>query len=294
MATRLYFPSAGVAPVSPPISAVDWNAHINVQRLPLNGVQGNSAIGTLTYAPDAADHLVAGRAHVAQFVSDLLPPQDIPAQQVKIQARIAEAHANNNLFLVWKIYAVSEDGQTVLGTLLPIRVDAIEAGTALTNRSDSATTTQVTVTQNFRLVVELGLSGTPTATTGVQGHNGSFSFGENAATDLPEDDAATGALNPWVQFARNFKTGVGGSFIGFAFDHVCDGGGHVELDISFNGSAPHSVVYAVDEIREPLSSLTEEQREQAALLILKLRSAGKSRAQVQAELTAPGGIVVTV
>lgn len=205
MATRLYFPSSGVAPVSPLISAVDWSAHVNAQRLPLNAVNGGSAINTLTYTPDAADHLVAGRAHVAQFVSDLLPPQDIPDQQVKIQVRIAEVHAGNNLALAWKIYAVSEDGQTVLGTLLPIRVDATEAGTALTNRGDSATTTQVTIAENFRLVIELGLSGTPAAASGIQGHNGSFSFGENAAADLPEDDATTGALNPWIQFAQNMK-----------------------------------------------------------------------------------------
>jgi hypothetical protein len=260
----------------------------------MNAINGGSVINTLTYAPDAADHLVAGAAHVAQFVSDLLPPQDIPAQQVKIQTRVSEANANNNLALAWKIYAAAEDGQTVLGTLLPLRVDATEVGTALTNRGDSATTTQVTIAQNFRLVAELGWSGTPVVTTGVQGHNGSFSFGENAATDLPEDDVATSALNPWIQFSRNLKIGVGGSFVGFAFDHVCDGGGHVELDVSFNGGSARNVVYMVDELREPLSSLTDDEMEQAALLLLKLHSAGKSRAQIQASLTAPGGVVVVI
>lgn len=205
MATRLYLPSAGSPAVSPAISATDWNAHINVVRFPLNAVNGGSAIATTTFTPDAADHLVAGRAHVAQFVSDVLPPQAIAAQVVKLQLRASEANAGNNLFVNWKIYAVTEDGQTELGTLLAVRADGTEVGTALTNRADSATTTAFSATQNFRLVLELGLGGTPANTTGVQGHNGSMSFGEAAATDLPEDDVATGALNPWIQFAQSFK-----------------------------------------------------------------------------------------
>lgn len=206
MATRLYLPATGAAVVSPPISAADWNAHINTDRRPLNFVNGGSTIATLTFTPDAADHLVAGRAHFVQFVSDVLPPQTIAAQTVKLQVRVAEANAGNNLFLNWMIKAVSEDGQTVLGTLLEVKADALEAGTALANRLDTATTMAFsTTTQNFRLVLELGLGGTPVNTTGVQGHNGSMSFGESAATDLPEDDASTAALNPWLQFTQNIK-----------------------------------------------------------------------------------------
>lgn len=201
MATRLYLPSTGAAAVSPPISGADW-AHINVVRRPLNAVNGGSAIATTTYSPDVTDHLVAGRAHVTQFVSDVLPPQTIAAQAVKLQVRVAEVVATNNLFLNWKVYAVAEDGQSVLGTLLAVRADALEAGTALANRADSATTTAFSSVVNFRLVVELGLGGTPTASASVDGHNGSMSFGENAATDLPEDDASTAALNPWIQFAQ--------------------------------------------------------------------------------------------
>lgn len=208
MATRFYLPSTGSPAVSPAIGAGDWNGHINTDRRPLNAVNGGSAIATTTFAPDAADHLVAGRAHFVQFVSDVLPPQTIAAQTVKLQVRIAEAHANNNLLLNWKVYAVSEDGSTVLGALLAIRADATEPPITLINRSDAATTTAFSATVNFRLVVEIGLGGTPTATTGVQGHNGSMSFGENAATDLPEDDVATAALNPWLQFAQNLKFGL--------------------------------------------------------------------------------------
>lgn len=207
MATRFYLPSTGAAAVSPTISAADW-AHINTVRRPLNAVNGGSAIATIVYQPDAADHLVAGRAHFVQFVSDVLPPQTIAAQLVKLQVRAAEDHANNNLFVNWAIRACSEDGSSLLGTLLSVKADATEPTTALTNRGDTATTTAFSTIQNFRLVLEIGLGGTPVVTTGTQGHNGSLSFGESAATDLPEDDAATGALNPWVQFAQNLQFGA--------------------------------------------------------------------------------------
>lgn len=204
MATRLYLPSTGSAAVSPSISA-DWSGHVNVARRPLNAVNGGSVMNTLAFAPDAADHLVAGNAHFVQFVSDVLPAQTIAAQTIKLQVRAAEDNAGNNLFLAWKLYAVSEDGQTALGNLVSLRTDGTEVATALTNRADSVTSTQFVADKNFRLVLEMGLNGTPVNTTGTQGHNGSLSFGENAATDLPEDDAATGALNPWLQFSRNIK-----------------------------------------------------------------------------------------
>lgn len=293
MATRLYFASSGLPAVSPAITA-DWDAHVNVARRPLNATNGGSAMATVTYTPDAADHLVAGRAHVVQFVSDVLPPQVIPAQTVKLQVRAAEANAGNNLFLAWKVFAISSDGGTVLGTLVAVRADGTEAATALTSRSDSATSAEFIGAEPFRLVVELGFSGTPTASSGVQGHNGSMSFGEDGAADLPEDDIATGALNPWVQFSQNLTFRIGSSYAGFAFDGVCSGGDHVTLDISFNGGQPRSVVYTVDQIREPLSALSDDEKEAIALVLLKLHFAGKTRAEAQAELSGPGGVMLVI
>lgn len=290
MATRLYLPSTGSVAVTPAISA-DWNAHINTVRFPLNVVKGSSAIATTTFTPDAADHLVAGRAHFAQFISDVLPPQAIAAQVVKLQLRVSEANAGNNLFVNWKIYAVTEDGQTELGTLLAVRADGTEAATTLTNRADSATTTAFTATEKFRLVLELGLGGTPTASSGVQGHNGSLSFGENAATDLPEDDASTAALNPWLQFANNLKLGF--VVLTYTFIDRCEGGGHTRLDVAVNGGATKRLVYTTDEIREPLANLTADERDFAALVILKIHLAGKTRQEIIDEFAA-GPVTVTI
>lgn len=79
----------------------------------------------------------------------------------------------------------------------------------------------------------------------------------------------------------------------YTFVSRCDGGGHTTLDISVNGNPDRRVVYTVDEIREPLSSLTQEEREQLALLILKVHFAGKTRAQMASEFQA-GPVTVTL
>lgn len=286
MATRFYLPATGAAAVSPTISAADW-AHINALRLPLNSVKGASTIATTTYAPDVADHLVAGRAHVAQFVSDVLPAQIIPAQTVRIQVRVAEAVATNNLFLNWKIYAVSVDGSTVLGTLLAVKADATEVGTALTNRMDSATTTLFTASDNFRLVLEIGLGGTPTASAGVDGHNGSMSFGESAATDMPEDDASTAALNPWLQFAQNLKFGIAGGAVTYTHISTCPGGDHVTMDVKVNSGATQRITYDIDEVRKPLSDLTEDQADRLKELLFRVHIANRTRPQLVTEFANP-------
>ncbi len=79
----------------------------------------------------------------------------------------------------------------------------------------------------------------------------------------------------------------------YTFVERCAGGGHTTLDISLNGGAARRVVYTTDEIREPLSSLTTEQREHLALLILKVHFAGMTRAQIASTFNA-GPVTVTI
>lgn len=80
--------------------------------------------------------------------------------------------------------------------------------------------------------------------------------------------------------------------LSYTFVSRCVGGGHTALDISVNGGAANRVVYTTDEIRASLASLTAEEREAAALLILKLHMAGKTRAQIVTELGSP--VTVTI
>lgn len=82
--------------------------------------------------------------------------------------------------------------------------------------------------------------------------------------------------------------------VNYANPRPCAGGGHVAIDVSFNGGASQTVVYTTDELRQSLASLSQDQREELALLILKVHFAGKTRAQIQSELVAPGGVTVTI
>jgi hypothetical protein len=79
----------------------------------------------------------------------------------------------------------------------------------------------------------------------------------------------------------------------YTFVSRCQGGGHTALDVTLNGGAAQRSVYTTDEIRAALSALTQEEREQAALLILKLHMAGKTRQQIVTEFNG-GPVTVTI
>jgi hypothetical protein len=81
--------------------------------------------------------------------------------------------------------------------------------------------------------------------------------------------------------------------IAYTFVDRCAGGGHTRLDVSFNGAAAERIVFTTDEIREPLSNLTREQRETLVLLILKMHLAGRTRQQIVTEFN-QGPITVTI
>lgn len=202
MPTRFYFPADEAAAVSPTISA-EWE-HVNTLRRRLLTTPDSSALITVDYSPDGADHLVDGDAHHRQYVSDPLLGQTIAAQVVSSQFQCIENNAGNNLFFTVKLFVCSNDGTTIKETLLAITRDAIECATALTNRAFSATTTAATIEDGDRIVVELGLGGTPSAAAGVQGHNGDLRWGCDASGgDLPVDDTSTGTtLRPWLEFAN--------------------------------------------------------------------------------------------
>jgi len=81
--------------------------------------------------------------------------------------------------------------------------------------------------------------------------------------------------------------------VSYTFVDRCAGGAHTRLDVSLNGGAAQRTVYNTDEINLPLSSLTQDQRELLALLILKVHMMGKTRAQMVTEFGA-GPVTVTI
>lgn len=213
MATRFYFDRTNTPAVSPPTPTAEWEHVLNAIGEPapvrrLNSPIGSSALNNQSALFDNADDLTNKDACGWQFVSLPLAAQTIAAQTVSLQIQVSEDGAANNLFLTWKIYLIDSSGAAVSGgTLLAIRRDATEMSTTVTNRGDSATTTEVVASSGDRIVVEIGLGGTPTSSGGTDGHNGTFRVGENGASgDLPIDDTTTTTTyNPWINFANTLQ-----------------------------------------------------------------------------------------
>lgn len=81
--------------------------------------------------------------------------------------------------------------------------------------------------------------------------------------------------------------------ITYTFVRRCEGGGHTVLGISVNAGQAEEIVYDTDDIRRPLSELTDDQRDLLKLLILKVHMAGKNRQQIINEFQA-GPVTVTI
>jgi hypothetical protein len=204
MSTVCWFPSSGSAPVSPTPDAGTWTLHVNTVSRPLNFIRGSSALTTLAYNPDGADHLVDGNSMVAQFVSAVLPPQTVNAQQIGWGARMLEAAASNNLFPLLRLYGCNEAGSSNLGTLLAGTRQATELATAITGAAYIQTSTGQTFNESWRLVAEWGVGGLP-VNTATDTHNASIAFGETFASGAMNlaQNADTTAFPPMIVFSEN-------------------------------------------------------------------------------------------
>ncbi len=79
----------------------------------------------------------------------------------------------------------------------------------------------------------------------------------------------------------------------YTFVSRCAGGDHTTLDISVNGGAAQRIVYDIDDVRQPLSALSQQEQDALKLLILKAHMNGKTRAQIVTEFQA-GPVTVTL
>lgn len=207
MSTCFWLPSSGAAAVSPTPDAV-WD-HLSGNSRKMNLTRGTSALTTLAYNPDGADHLVDNDSLVCQFVSDILPPQSIAAQVAFLNVLALEVAASNNLQLSWGLRAVNVAGTSVLATLLTVGRNGVEVGTALTGASSSRTTTLVNLNEPFRLCLEVGLGGLPT-NTATDTHNGSIQFGEAPSSGtvptFPQHGDTTTGGPPFLLFSQDIVT----------------------------------------------------------------------------------------
>ena len=175
MATIVWCPSTGTADVSPTPSSATWTLHINTVSRPLQFTRVDSTKTSLAYNPDAADHLVDGNSMIAQFVSQILPPQTIAAQQIGWGAEMLEVAASNNLFPLLRLYGCNVAGTSNLGTMLAGTRQATELATSLTGAGFVQAGSAVTFNEPWRLVAEWGVGGLP-VNTATDTHNASISF----------------------------------------------------------------------------------------------------------------------
>lgn len=199
MATRIYLPSSGVAPVSPAFDSA-WDDTSIGAKLPCYSTKKSTAMTTVSFLDTSAiDKDILFR----QFVSPPMAAITITSQTVSIRVRAAELDIDNELFISWTVKVFSLNGGTERGTILANTRSGSELPlTTLTNRGGSAASTQVIAQENDRLVIEIGVGGNP----GAGDHDSNLVFGDDNASDLPEDETTTTANNPWINFATSTIT----------------------------------------------------------------------------------------
>lgn len=195
--TRFYLPSTGAAAVSPAYRP-GWEDTTSMppSRRVMPTAPSATAMTTLSFADaDATDR----DCLIGQWVSTPLDGgQVITNQDLRLVIRANETTANQDLFLTWAVYVVSNDGSTVRGVLVDVVRDNTElATTTLTNRYANLSVGQVEALDSDRIVVEIGVGGLPATD-----HDSGIRVGDAATSDLPYDDADTNDFNPYVQFAQ--------------------------------------------------------------------------------------------
>ena len=218
MTTRFYLPSSGTPDISPAFNTTSWPTVDNADRIDAVTTRISSTMTSKAGVGNAA----VTRQLLRQYISAGLAAQTISGT-IKGQVRIASNVTNVGVCaLAVRIAKCSSDGSGVTEILAAtqsanaeIEVPPASNGTTLTNRrletspnnTFSLTLTSTAVSAGDRLIIELGYKDNTTNT----GRYGLLSFGDDSATDLPEDETTTSANNPWVEFSGDISFETGGS-----------------------------------------------------------------------------------
>jgi hypothetical protein len=214
VATRLYLPPSGGTPGITPTPAAQWDHTTDMLRAvpalaPTNTAFSNCGMGDAT-ATANRDSLCR------QFVFPL-PVGTVfnTTQTIKGRALCRGNQATFNMRSQAIVRVIASDGTTVRATLY-----AGDLATGTTNPVSEWATTHtnrqlprgatVAIAANYttvagdHLVIELGSRKHAALAT-----NGSIRFGDNAGSDLPEDETATGDANSWIEFSGTLTAAAG-------------------------------------------------------------------------------------
>lgn len=215
--TRVYLPSTGAAAVSPSFSA-GWEDTGGADRIALATASGGATTQSTKTVTDTINTIDTDSL-VRQYVSPPLNGAQTISGTVKGQAKASESSNAQNARAQVTIYVVSNDGATVKGTLLNFDASALssEFSTSAINRKfplaaiSPAALSSVSALDCDRIVIEYGARNHSTGT----GVTISMVFGDDSASDLAENETASGVFDPWLEFSGS---------ITFRAEGACGGG----------------------------------------------------------------------
>lgn len=198
MATRIYLPSSGAAPITPAYSASWYGAaSARLGRILASLAHGATAQTTASHDDNSS---AARTFYFGQWISPPLTAQTIHAQTVGVSIKVSETSTSNLNYLYWIIRVVQSDGVTYRGTLVGYNADDNVAPTTIASRYDSATSSELAVSLGDRIVIEVGMGGDP---PGGGNHDTSMIFGDDATNDLAASDGDTDIDNCWIDFGTD-------------------------------------------------------------------------------------------
>lgn len=219
MATRFYLPSTGTPSISPAFGS-GWEVTTNADRRTMVTTRIASAMTNKDGVGDAAvtDQLLR------QYISSALAAQTLSGT-VKGVMRMASNTANIGMGApAFRVAKCNSDGSVVTEiiavTASPEAASAAPPateGTTLENRrletsptnTFTITVPSTTINDGDFLIVELGYKDNTTDT----GRFVRINFGDDSASDLPEDETTTTADNPWVEFSADISFAAGGGAV---------------------------------------------------------------------------------
>ncbi len=200
MTTRFLLPgTAASVPITPTADAA-WEDTSILARLLMSTTTISDAMATVSFSDsDNTNKDILFRQMIS---AALTAGQTITGSQaLKFQARCQETGTGKNMFLTAGLRVLAGDGSTVRKTVLAVTRDNLEASSiAITNRQFTATSaaTDYTTVADDRLVLEIGMAGTPTSPFN---HTSNIRLGDAAASDLSEDDTSTTDNRPWFELS---------------------------------------------------------------------------------------------
>ncbi len=198
MATRVYLPQTGAAPITPAFGT--WTETTGTDRIAGVATRISSAMTSKVqaHAATAANSTYLSR----QYVFGPLAAQTIPISTIKGTIRVLESGLNDNLDAMrLLVRVVSGNGSTYRTPVLfgPTNGTVAEFNTTLRAKrlAVGGATASVVVTAGDYLVIEIGT----TTTVGGTSLSDTISYGDNSATDLGDNETDTAANNPFVEIA---------------------------------------------------------------------------------------------